>query len=239
MYKAYMSESDSDNESTDTESSADTESTVETEYDRRVQQVDEWRRNALKWIAAPGRAPVTSRPPDGTGLGMYNTQLEFTERRRVSVLMINSLDRDPVAYPLPTAFRLQLPRIYRNIEKIEIVQLKFMSGLYSFSETIGNTTLSLTDVSGTVSVQIPAGNYALGELLQAIYMPLEAARPGIYTIQYNHNTGRVSISSGSGPFSLNFRSGAPAAKQVLTSNWGLGWNLGLGGPPVDLSGASS
>jgi hypothetical protein len=154
--------------------------------------------------------------------------------------MVDSLDRDPVAYPLPTAFRLQLPRVYRNVERIEIVQLKFMSALYSFSETQGNTSFTLTDATnGTTTVSIPAGNYSLGELMAAIYADLLPLTGG-YKIEYNHNTGRITISNATaGAFSLNFYSSLPASKQKLTSNWGLGWNLGFGGGPVDLSGATT
>ena len=57
-------------------------------------------------------------------------------QKRVSqIVMVDSLDRDQNVYPLPTEVRLKLPRTYKNVEQIEIVQIKFFCGIYSISDT--------------------------------------------------------------------------------------------------------
>jgi hypothetical protein len=172
MYRSYRSDSSSSSDSDD--STDDDRTTVTSEEEDSSSDEEQWERQnrAHTWFATSGLNKVakdalvdaqhTSTP---SSFGIQNTELEFTKRQRISVLMVDSLDRDLAVFPLPTAFRLQLPRVYKNIEKLEIVQLKFMSGLYAFSASRGNCSFQLTDGMGTVSVGISPGNYAIEELL--------------------------------------------------------------------------
>jgi hypothetical protein len=170
---------------------------------------------------------------------MYTTQLKFEEKRVSHVIMINSLDRDQTVYPLPTQVRLKLPRVYKNVERIDIVQVKFFCGLYVISAARKNNILPVLVGSdpGVVAV-IPDGTYTLSQLLVALQAALTTAVPALtWSVSYNPVAGRVTVAA-SGPFSLPFQSVLPVYNQEAWSEWGLGWNLGFGGQPVDLSGST-
>lgn len=207
--------------------------------DGRMQALDQWRINAQSWINGPGRAPVVDGPGRGqTDFGLHNSVLEFEEKRDSHIVMIDSLDRDQFIYPLPTQFRIRLPRIYRNVSRIDILQVKMLSALYAFSAARGNTTMSLTDASAnshkTYSATIPDGTYSIQQLVDTLTCSLRIASDTSghrfpYQVMYNCTTGRISIDSSGNPFSLNF-SGS------TYSEWGLGWKLGFGGAPIPIAG---
>jgi hypothetical protein len=257
MYQPYRSDDDeSDRLTSATESSYETdESGSDSEdenprrsdivtHEGRIEAMDIWREQANSWInrtVAPPPPPVREGPgAQDTGLGMYNTRLTFTGRRETSVLMVDSLDRDQRIYPLPTHMRLKLPRVYRNVERIDIVQVKMLSGFYTLSASRQNTQLFYTTSDGTFSVTIPDGVYSIQQLIDALTAAF-AAVGALIVVEYSCTTGRVSFTyTGTDPgFGLPFQSTLPVAKQGLYSEWGLGWNLGFGGQPVDLTGSNT
>jgi hypothetical protein len=180
-----------------------------------------------------------SPPPNEAGVGLFNTQLHFVETRRTYVIMVDSLDRDQHVYPLPTQVRLKLPRIYKNVERIDIVQIKFFCGLYAISKSRNNNTLWISDVSGIHAIVVPDGTYQLYPLMNAVAAAATASSSLTYTVSFSPTTGRIQISA-TGQFNLLFYSKAyPLYNQTAYSEWGLGWVLGWGGQPVDLSGATS
>lgn len=215
-------------------------------YDARLQSMDRWRVAAQSWVPGPGRdvmmgatAPAGAGAED-TGLGMHNTRTTFAERRDVSVLMVDSLDRDQRVYPLPTQMRLALPRVYKNVERIDIVQVKMLSGFYALSAARGNSTLSLIVADVSYSVTIPDGTYSMQQLVD-VMNGLFAATAGLtdVTMSFDCVAGRVVLEyAGAGTFSLPFFSTSPTTRQGLYSGWGLGWNLGFGGLPADYEGAT-
>lgn len=180
-------------------------------------------------------------PPETTenGVILHNTQLQFEQKRQVHVIMIDSLNRDQQAYPLPTQVRLKLPRVYKNVARIDIVQLKFFCGLYAISAVRKNNTLWLSDISGDHPIVVPDGSYSLLTLISTLTVALNATSSLKYTVTYNQITGRIKIAA-NGPFSLLFYTKAlPLYNQTAYLEWGLGWMLGWGGLPVDQIGASS
>jgi hypothetical protein len=216
----------------DTESSSSSEEEVprgRISYEGQAAGFDAWNAMARNWTTA--KAAVSG--VDQTALGVHNTVFEYEESRVVHTVMVDSLDRDQVAYPLPTSMRLKLPRVYRNVERIDIVQIKFLNGIYAISPTRGNATLP---VEGT-TVTIPAGTYTPTQLCIALQAALSTVRP-TFSVSYNSITGRITIADPA-PFTLPFRSTLPSLQQSATSGWGLGWVLGFGGAPADLTGAAS
>lgn len=187
-------------------------------------------------------APAARMVPGAshTPLELYNTRTVMTEQRRTAVLMVDSLDRDQRAYPLPTSMRLQLPRVYHNVERIDIVQVKMLNGLYAFSVTRENTTMTISGPSGPFDITIPDGSYSMQQLVNALDTAIKAVSPSdFYNVGYDCIKGRITIdASGGFPFSLLFKSSLPLSKQTLYSGWGLGWHLGFGGQPEDLTDAS-
>jgi hypothetical protein len=218
----------------DTDHSGETDGTSVSDrlkQDGRLQAVDQWRTQALSWINGPGRAPVVEGP-GGAGpssLSLQNTAFQITEQRVVHTLMVDSLDRDQRVYPLPTQFRIRLPRTYRNVARIDIVQIKMLSGLYAFSAEKGNTLPFIADMSGNflpladpLALSLADGTYSMQDVLDFINLPAG------FSIDYSVNTGRVVI-TGPTPFQIL---PPPSIQPLPPSDWGLGWNLGFGGLPA-------
>ena len=201
---------------------------------------DRWRSHALQFVNGGHRVPAASGPGrKDNGLGMYNTKLKFEEKRVISVLMVDSLDRDQRAYPLPTQMRLKLPRVYKNVERIDIVQMKFLSGLYTVSEARGTNELLVSINNGTkTKVIVPDGTYNAQQMATALVAAFTAASIANITVTYNQITGRFTIActTTGATLELWFYNNA---KIGATTDWGLGWILGFGGPPVNLTGAAS
>jgi hypothetical protein len=166
-------------------------------------------------------------------LGLRNTSFQYETRRQTGVLMLDSLDRDFQAFPLPTSLTLHLPRTYRNVERLDIVQLRFFNGLFPFSAARGNTTIYIN----TTPYSIPDGNYTITQLISALNTAFTNPPAGV-TASFDANKGRVILTCG-GSFALNFKTGLLPTQLSANSGWGLGWNLGFGGPAMDLSGATS
>jgi hypothetical protein len=179
-------------------------------------------------------------PPDSEGgIGIFNKEIKFEERRLTHVIMVDSLDRDQHSYPLPTQLRLKLPRIYKNVERIDVLQVKFFCGIYAISAARKNNMLWVSDVSGTYQIIIPDGTYSLATLLNALSVAMTVASSLTYTVTFSTTTGRVQIAA-TGNFSLLYYSRAfPLYNQTSYLEWGLGWVLGWGGLPVDQTGAAS
>jgi hypothetical protein len=183
-----------------------------------------------------GDMVTESTEANETKTGMFNTKLKFEEAKQTNLIMVNSLDRDQSVYPLPTQMRVKLPRVYKNVERIDIVQVKFFCGIYTISAARGNNYILLN--VGTVAT-IPDGTYLLSQLLIAIQKALTDAGVVDCKVTFNPVTGRMTILS-SANFNLLFKSGIRSVyNQTAYSEWGLGWNLGWGGQPTDLTGSSS
>lgn len=185
-----------------------------------------------------GESVPETQPIAEGGVGIFNTAIQFEEKRLTHVIMVDSLDRDQKSYPLPTQVRLKLPRVYKNVERIDIVQIKFFCGIYAISKARNNNTIWFTDPRGTHTAVIPDGTYQIGTLLNAVSAAMTAVSQLTYIVTFNVTTGRVQISS-INPFTLLFYTKAyPMYNQTAYTEWGLGWVLGWGGLPVDITGTT-
>jgi len=243
MYRPYISD-ESEQES---ESGAGSVEESELEgSDDQMTSLERWRAATQAMLPLPARSslpPVGSAPPEvpvadreyNHGQPLQNTRLSFEEKRVTHVVMVNSLDRDQKVYPLPTQMSLQLPRVYKKAERIDIIQVKFFCGLYAISGNRKNNTV-VVDISGAVaSATVPDGTYTLSQLCAAVQVSLTAVTGSPFAVTFNPVAGRITIAA-TVPFSLLFQSGLPSYAQQAYSEWGLGWNLGFGGQPQDLSG---
>ena len=247
--REYSEQEDTDTDGTSTDSGSESESESESEHkpDPRMDALAAWRQTALTRlgpVSGAGAASSITKPGNpATALGIYNTSMKFEQARQTHILMLDSLDRDQQVWPLPTQLRLRLPRVYKNVERIDIVQLKFINGLYGFTAARGNTTLWVQEVSGgtvplQVQVTVPDGTYTICSLCETLTALLNVQSPtGLtYYVSYNPTTGRVSVSA-TGPFTLLLKTKITSGQATAYSGWGLGWNLGFGGAPQDVSGS--
>lgn len=232
MYRPYESDSGSESGSGSGYESASASDSGQS----RIRAADAWR-NQLReaFVAGPSIPGPTAEI--GHDLTYNQTSLAFESTRPVQVLTVDSMDRDPLVYPNPLSFKLKLPQVYKNVARLDIVQIKMMSGLYTLTAAKGNTTLSLYDSIGAlVSVTIPDGTYSATVLASTLTKALKAATTTqTYTVTYTAPTGRFSITS-TAKFRLPFASNLSTP---ANSAWGLGWNLGFGGAPLDLSAATT
>lgn len=232
---------DEEEETTGSESDATTGSESDTPahmragYDTRAASMDQWRRTmSASWLPTPGRrATIVESQPIGTPAPGVRQPRQHTKTRRVtSVLMIDSLDRDQTIYPLPTSLRLKLPRVYKNVERVAVVQVRMLNGILPFAAIRGNTTLYITQSAVTTAYTIPDGSYSTTSLTAALNTALNSPpTPANITPEFLAATGQFSFTSAN-PFSFAFDTTLPTAMSGRQSNWGLGWNLGFGGPPA-------
>ena len=244
MYSPYVTNNEGgDSSDSDTSGSgSEYDSSSESSADDQMDAITHWQ-NAARALLGPtsvatsipavGDTAAATPEAAGTDNGMFNTRIQFEEKRHTHVIMVNSLDRDQNVYPLPTQMRLKLPRLYKNVERIDIVQVKFFCGLYAISAARKNTTLTV-DVSGSsYTVTIPDGTYNLSQLMASLQAALRSVTgESSFTVTFNPIVGRVTIAAAV-VFSLPFQSSLPSFNQAAYSEWGLGWNLGWGGQPTD------
>jgi|LauGreDrversion4_1035100.scaffolds.fasta_scaffold00830_2 hypothetical protein len=164
------------------------------------------------------------------------TSLQFQQIQTIQVVTIDSLHRDQQVYPNPLSCRLMLPKAYKNISRIDIVQIKMLNGLYALTAVKGNTTLSLYDASeNLISVTIPDGTYTTTTLSTVLTTMLNAMSSIKYKMTYSTSIGRFILTAPGNPFRLPFLSFQTDPTQKVYTDWGLGYILGFGGPPQDLS----
>ena len=121
-----------------------------------------------------------------------------TERKDVTTLfLVDSTNRDHVAFPQPTNFTLRPPRAYKTVTSIQITQLKLLCSFFYFQASKGNITLPVVELDRkntnmylekmlTKAVTIREGTYAINDLLTEIttqlnYTPLFYDYPNGFT----------------------------------------------------------
>ena len=93
-----------------------------------------------------------------------------------SLFLIDSKNRDTNAFPQPTSFTLQPPRVYKNVTSIQVTQIKLLSSFFYFRNDKENTVLPLVEIGRieinsylghflTAAIQIREGTYSINDLL--------------------------------------------------------------------------
>ncbi len=107
-----------------------------------------------------------SKKPINYGSTTFKTNLQGTD----TTILIDSLNRDRVAYPQPTRLQLHLPRVYRNVTSINITQMKLLSAFFTFRNNKYNTNFKVWEngrylpdgSSNIINVRIREGSYTMG-----------------------------------------------------------------------------
>lgn len=102
-----------------------------------------------------------------------------------SIIMLNSLDRDRNVYPTPANVTLRLPRTYRNIASMQVVQMKLLSSFLYFRPDKNNTCMTINEfgrilydylnqAQGTLNVKkcIREGSYNINTLITELTIQL-------------------------------------------------------------------
>ena len=132
-----------------------------------------------------------------------------------TLFLIDSLNRDRVAFPQPTNLTLKLPRTYKNVKSISLTQVKLLCSFYYFSDSSSKSNIylpviergreSLTTFNGsplTKNITIRQGTYGINDLLNEIQTVMNFT-PLFYDFP-NGFTDFIEIFTVSGDFSINF-----------------------------------
>jgi hypothetical protein len=154
--------------------------------------------------------------------GTYEFPTTFTEKKEppkstdvTTLFLIESVNRDKVAFPQPTNLTLRLPRTYKNVKSISLTQVKLLCSFYYFSDKLAKSNIYLpiiergreaigtfNEQSLTKVVAIRQGTYGIGDLLNEIQTQLNFT-PLFYDFP-NGFTDFIKIFTVSGDFSINF-----------------------------------
>ena len=154
--------------------------------------------------------------------GTYPFPTTFTEKKDppkstdvTTLFLIDSLNRDRVAFPQPTNLTLKLPRTYKNVKSISLTQVKLLCSFYYFSDKTAKSNIYLPirerareaittyyNQSLTKVLTIRQGTYGINDLLNEIqtqmnFTPLFYDFPGEFT-------DFIKIFTVSGDFGINF-----------------------------------
>lgn len=154
--------------------------------------------------------------------GTYEFPTTFTKKEEppkstdvTTLFLIDSLNRDKVAFPQPTNLTLRLPRTYKNVKSISLTQVKLLCSFYYFSDKLAKSNIYLPVIERgreaiatfneqrlTKVVAIRQGTYGIGDLLNEIQTVLNYT-PLFYDFP-NGFTDFIKIFTVSGDFSINF-----------------------------------
>ena len=154
--------------------------------------------------------------------GTYPFPTTFTEKKEppkstdvTTLFLIDSLNRDRVAFPQPTNLTLKLPRTYKNVKSISLTQVKLLCSFYYFSDSSAKSNIYLPIIEKgrekiatfynqplTKVLTIRQGTYGINDLLNEIqtqmnFTPLFYDFPGEFT-------DFIKLFTVSGDFSINF-----------------------------------
>jgi hypothetical protein len=130
-----------------------------------------------------------------------------------TLTMIDSRFRDRQVYPQPTLCTLRLPRVYRNITQIQLVEMKLLTSFYFFRNSKGNTDISILEQGRSslyngvlkptiVKSFIRTGSYDINGLINELKIQLNYV-PLFYDFVNGFND-FVNIFRTNGDFSVNF-----------------------------------
>ena len=154
--------------------------------------------------------------------GTYEFPTTFTKKEEppkstdvTTLFLIDSLNRDRVAFPQPTNLTLKLPRTYKNVKSIALTQVKLLCSFYYFSDSNAKSNIylpiiekgresvtTLNRVPLTKNITIRQGTYGINDLLSEIQTVMNFT-PLFYDFP-NGFTDFIQIFTVSGDFSINF-----------------------------------
>lgn len=166
-YKPYISDSDSESESesetdslhsTDSDDTDDSKSTFEGFQDLGALSAGLSANTSLdptKSSKVPLPDPTIGFLDSSGGFPTFQNRiladdpsgnkLETSVASTANIIMVDSRNRDRVAFPQPTNLTLRLPRTYTQIIGFNIVQIKLLSAFYYFRASKANLDISIQE----------------------------------------------------------------------------------------------
>uniref|UniRef100_A0A6C0AMJ1 Uncharacterized protein n=1 Tax=viral metagenome TaxID=1070528 RepID=A0A6C0AMJ1_9ZZZZ len=145
-----------------------------------------------------------------------------------TLFLIDSVNRDKIAFPQPTTFSLRLPRIYKNVKSVQLTEVKLLCSFYYFSIAKANIYLPIIErgresittfnnIPITKFVTIREGTYNINDLLSEIQTELN------YTpLFYDFPNGFLDFNNKftvSGDLSINFNQPGDTYYDSLNSKY--------------------
>ena len=165
--------------------------------------------------------------PDPALLSNYGSTKFTTEsKQQTSIIMIDSTYRDYSVYQQPTLLTLRLPRVYKNIVNIQLVQIKLLSSFYYFSPTKNNISMTIQEIgryiTGTSNLQqfqivIKQGTYDINSLLTELNNQINQT-PLFYYYKNFFDDFNIKFQT-NGNYSLNFNEAGDAYYDPITQTF--------------------
>ncbi len=138
------------------------------------------------------------------------TEFKTNTQGSATMILVDSLNRDRVAYPQPTHLQLHLPRVYRNVTGITVSQMKLLSAFLYFRNNKYNTNFKVYEEGRTlpgngsniIDVNIREGSYSITELLQELQYQMNTT-PTFFHFPNDFNDFATAFAV-SGDLALNF-----------------------------------
>ncbi len=138
------------------------------------------------------------------------TALKLNSQSKQTIILVDSLDRDRVAYPQPTSLQLHLPRVYKNVTSLVIQQMKLLTAFLYFRDNKFNTNFKvweegrylLNGDKNIIDVRIREGSYNINTLLDELTIQMNTT-PTFFSFP-NGFTDFATQFSVNGDLGLNF-----------------------------------
>ena len=144
-----------------------------------------------------------------------------------TLFLVDSVNRDKLAYPQPTSFSLRLPRVYKNVKSVQLTDVKLLCSFYYFSPAKSNIYLPISERGRDITslynfkisklIAIREGTYGITDLLNEIQTELNYT-PLFYDFP-NGLIDFVNLFSISGDYSLNFNQPGDTYYDSLNSKY--------------------
>lgn len=156
---------------------------------------------------------LSGAPPPVAKVSTDKT-ITFNTQNVPTIVMLDSTNRDKAVYPQPTNVTLLLPRTYRSVTTIQIVQIKLLSAFFYFRAEKGNLSITVHEKGrylppgstdgklNTITSIIREGTYDINTLINELTIQLNRT-----PIFYDYEQGFADFAplfASTGDYSLNF-----------------------------------
>jgi len=148
----------------------------------------------LKGIETSGQALLIEQPTEFKNL-LEKDFKNKNEYLKTDIIVIDSRDRDRIAYPSNSNYQIDLDEEYKNILSVELLSIDIPKTQYLINNT-NNVLYFNINGGSTLIATVPIGNYTISELLIALKLTMDTVSGEIFTITYSELTNKITLLSG-------------------------------------------